>query len=71
MSVSVQSVSKRLLVPALLALLAGVALAGPAAAQTPSTSSSGQGLSPSAQADVREGRCEALPVQRYSMRTTP
>jgi K(+)-stimulated pyrophosphate-energized sodium pump len=55
MSVSVQSVSKRLLVLALLALLAGVALAGPAAAQTPSTSSSGQGLSPSAQADVREG----------------
>ena len=55
MSVSVQSVSKRLLVPALLALLAGVAFAGPAAAQTPSTSSSGQGLSPSAQADVREG----------------
>jgi K(+)-stimulated pyrophosphate-energized sodium pump len=58
MSVPVQRVLKRLLVPALLAVLAGVALAGPAAAQTPprpSTPSSGQGLSPSAQADVREG----------------
>src|ERR1019366_47437 len=54
MSVSVQSVSKRLLVPALLALIAVVALAGPAAAQAPSASA-GQGLSPSGQADVREG----------------
>ena len=50
MSVSVQSLRKRLLVPVLLAVLAVGALAGSAAAQAPPA---GQ-LSPTAQANVRD-----------------